>query len=262
MPRIKLYYVLAIFMIASIFCNSQPFPDVLKRFPGKLGFYGGIDLVDYSNTKNASIFYKAQDVVAPVLGVKYSFGDFKFLEGLNLNIGFKVRNFSSRKETFIPAEETVLRSDLSFLFAQGPNWTYHMPIDLHYTFNKDSRTQFFTGLGFELQIYGYTPGSFTHAGLGINNETVTVKQYKEFQGPLTTGINFLTGLNLYGPGGSKFQLELKYHRHFQAMEEYAITAVNLRLSPDARSEHNWTGHYTSFTVTYFPSFKFNNPNRK
>lgn len=249
-------------MIASIFCKGQPFPDVPKRFPGKLGFYGGIDLVDFSNTRNAAIFYKAQDIVAPVLGVKYSFGDFKFLKGLNLNIGFKVRNFSSREEIFIRAEETVLIRDLSLLSAFGPYWTYHIPIDLHYTFNKESRTQFFTGAGFELQIYGYTKGSFANSSLGIGNETIIFDEYQEHQGPLTTGINFLTGLNLYGPGGSKFQLELKYHRHFQVMEELTITAMNLNISPNASSQHNWTGHYTSFTVTYFPSFKFNNPKRK
>jgi hypothetical protein len=254
--------ILAIILIASVFCNAQEFPKEPKRFPGKFGVYGGVDLVDYSNTSNASIYLKKQDIVAPVLGVKYSFGDFKFLDGLNLNIGFKVRNFSSREETFIRAEEIVLRSDLEFIFTQGPNWTYHLPIDFHYTFNKESRTQFFTGAGFELQLYGYTPGAFSNASLIVVGSDIIISEYRQRQRALTNGVNFLTGLNLYGPGGSKFQLELKYHRHFQTMQQYSITATNLRLSPDARSDHDWTGHYTSLTLTYFPSFKFNNPKRK
>lgn len=258
----NLIHTLAVFMIASCFLTAQELPENPRRFPGKFGVFAGADLVDFSNSQNPAIFYKRQDIIAPTIGVNYKFEDFKFLVGLNLNIGFKIRNFSTRDKIFIPAEELGIPNDIKILSSFGPNWTYHLPIDLKYTFNQNSRTQFFVGSGFEFQHYGFTSGSFSENTLNVGGITRISTTYRERQNSLTNGINFMTGLNLIGPGGSKFQLEIKYHRHFQTMEKSSITAINLELSPETRSDHNWTGHYTSITLTYFPSFKFNNPSRK
>jgi hypothetical protein len=169
-----------------------------------------------------------------------------------LTAGVFVKNIAHKYNYAFTADQLDIGIGFSDGLTQSPHWTYHLPIEFLYRFNKNLNRPLFFKAGVEIQHYGYTPGSYEHPILRIDNQTILSNSYEEFQSPFTFGVNLGIAGDMYLKDYSKFRLALTGHYHFQKMDIKRITSTNIIGSPDATSTHRWTGNYLNLSLTYFP----------
>lgn len=80
---------------------------------------------------------------------------------------------------------------------------------------------------------------------------VIIAYEEELQQTLSGGANL--GIGVYAEVGAiLMRFNINYHYHFRPLIVERILATNLAQSPDAVSEHAWSGNHLGFGVTLFP----------
>ncbi|WP_169711557.1 porin family protein [Nonlabens spongiae] len=247
--------ILALMLSASMICycqndnkNSNLPP---KTFP--IGLRVGLHNDFFSNTnENDFIELEYKDRLTFIAGFDVEL--FRTRQWL-FTTGFFVKNISQSKSYNITADQLGRERGTNAEFIESPYWTYHLPVEALYRFNKSTKHPLYFKGGLELQHYGYTPGRYRHPFLSVNGIPRTIGEYEEYQSPFTFGANLGLAGDIYLNDNSKFRIALTGHYHFQTMEETFITTTNLAV-PGATSKHEWTGHYINLSLTYFPKKGF------
>ena len=244
-----------IFLIAGI-CFSQNDPSKSKVSEnlftnyGRLGIYGGIHILQWSNTSNTSIDYKVNSGLTPSIGI-----DFNFYQknNFNLRVGFFIRKHNIRTNSFIDANELPDGFPYITNSTDRPYWNYHLPLTAEYNLKIAERLSLSINTGFELMLYSITPRfpEFVEFGYRNGDNIIITNEYENFNS-LTGGLNLGTGL-YYEWGNTLVRFDTKFHFHLgENIITRDIKVRNLLQSPDTNSSHFWNGDYISFNVTVYP----------
>ncbi|WP_339684900.1 hypothetical protein [uncultured Nonlabens sp.] len=243
--------LLALTLSASNFINSQENNETSPPIPTfPVGLRIGAHNDFFSNTSENDF-------------IGFGFENrFTFIAGFDVEVlrrqkwiltaGFFVKNIAQKYNYTFTPEQLDIGVGFTGGLTDSPYWTYHLPIEFLYRFNKNLNRPLFIKAGVEIQHYGYTPGSYEQPVLRIDNQTILTNSYEEFQSPLTFGVNLGIAGDIYLKDYSKFRLALTSHYHFQKMDINRITSTNIIGSTDATSTHRWTGNYLNISLTYFP----------
>jgi hypothetical protein len=256
MSLINLKIVPAIIYLIAGICFSQNSPSKSKVSEnlfsnyGRLGIYGGIHILNWQNTPNASIDYKVNSGLTPSIGI-----DFNFYQTSNFNFraGFFIRNHSVKTKTFIAAMD--LPDGFPFITnsTDRPYWNYHLPLTAEYNIGVAKNLTLSLNTGVELMLYSITPRfpEFVEFGYRNGDDMIITNEYENFNS-LTGGINLGAGF-YYEWGNTLVRFDAKFHFHLgENIITRDIKVRNLLLSPDANSTHSWNGDYISFNITLHP----------
>jgi hypothetical protein len=242
--------LLALMISASNLNYSQTDNDLKELIPSfPVGLRIGMHNDFFSNTnENEFIDFKYENRFTFIAGI-----DIEIIRKMRwiVTASVFVKNISQEYSYTLTPEQLGLNFGFTRNSISSPYWTYHLPIETLYRFNKSEQHPLFFKAGLELQHYGYTSGSYKHPILGVDNITRLTADYEEYQSPFTFGINGGIAGDIYLEDYSKFRIALTGHLHFQTMEVTRIISTNLN-APERTSTHKWTGHYLNLSLTYFP----------
>lgn len=215
-----------------------------------IGITAGINHNYWSNTSSGANYEKL-DNNAIAFGLGINVLNYK---GFNLRTGFIMKNSPDKTYFSVTAAELGVGFGLTVEITETPNWTYHIPIDIEYLINLSPNIIIAPSLGYEIQYYGFTGGKFEFVELSVDNIDRIVSIGGEREKDLTSGLNLNLSFKFLRTFGM-LDVNFKYHHHFVNIYEQNTRVINLEISPDTISNHNWTGHYTGVTLSFFPKFK-------
>lgn len=236
-----------------ILCNSQIRKDAEllheQILPVALTF--GLHYDHYDNEMNQAITYRYEAFKHIALGFDYNFyqtGRFNFRAGLH------IRNTPLNKIIRIPSEETILQNDFIRDGIDSPNWTYSLPISIEYIRRITPDVYVSAMIGYEFQYYAFTEGKETFDSLSIGDPLVPIIEttFEEFPRSILGGFHVTLGAYLRLDHEVFLKLDWTYQTRNNDRWNETITAQNLQISPDATSNHQWTGGYTAITARFAP----------
>lgn len=243
--------LLFVIFCSGITANSQIKKDSELLFDQilPLSFTLGLHYEVYDNDVNQAITYQYEPIPSMVLGFDYNFFQ---IGRFNFRTGVHVKNVPLNREIFIPAEELQRDRAFSRLVVDSPNWTFSVPLSIEYIRRITPDVYVSAMIGYEFQYYGFTRGKETFDSLTIGETPIIEKTFEEFPRAILGGLHLGLGTYLRLDHEVFLKVDFTYQARNNDRWNETITAQNLEISPDATSNHQWTGGYTAITLRFAP----------
>lgn len=245
--------IVLIFLVISMNSYAQVRKDAKLLYdqiiPVSLTF--GLHYDHYDNEVNQAITYEYKTLKHIALGFDYNF----YQTGrFNFRVGVHVRNTPLYRELLVPGDELSRGREFSSSSIDSPNWTYSLPISVEYIRRITPDVYVSAMVGYEFQYYAFTEGKETFDSLSIGDPLVPIIEttFEEYPRSILGGFHIALGTYLRLDHEVFLKLDWTYQTRNNDRWNETITAQNLQVSPDATSNHQWTGGFTAITARFAP----------
>lgn len=243
--------IMLAFLLGISFFNGQSAEDLFKNY-WKVGVSFERARYAANNETNASIEYRLSPVNMNNIGITWNFfqkNNHNFKASAFLPLSYFVTDYTRiRAEDLQPFDYDYI--GITSVKGEHERIKANVMYEYFYPLNKNILLS--AAVGPEVLYFASYRGS---GSLGIGLDEYGEIRYRVLEkNDRVKNFNFglKTEISAYFPTKiGLFQIKAEGLLAANNLEEYQVQAINLDISPDAKSKHTIKGHYVGFGVSYF-----------